>query len=275
MTPRMPRSLLVIPLALAICTCPSPARSQTEGADGKRCFNGYGYTLKGGEYRYTEHHEQTRHNGRVTTWDVSYVGDNGKIIATKHMDFSDHPTVPTYTLTMRDSGYKEGIIHSDGRWSMFRRESSQADQQTESFSIDGTMAADSGFNQLVQRKFDALMQGETIPFHFAAAGRQSVIDLRARRGDDTTFEGESAVVFVAELDMFLINFFVDSLKLTYNPDSKQLLEYRGIGNLHNARGDVYPVRVTYSSRMPPVAREHGAPKAACGALDHQTNGSQD
>ncbi len=94
-----------------------------------------------------------------------------------------------------------------------------------------------------------------------------MIKLRASQTGTTGFEGRQAVVFDAELDMFLVNFFVDSLKLTYDPDSKRLLEYRGIGNMHNDAGEVYPVRVTYASEMPEVARQAGAPPAECGSTD--------
>jgi|GEM_PF-1016654 len=271
MTPRFNTTTLGVLSALAICAGPAVAQSGdqagTAAQGDMRCFNGYGYTLKGGDYRYTEHHEQQRENGTITSWDVTYIGKGGEVIATKHLDFSDNPTVPTYTLEMADSGYSEGIEHTNGQWTMFRQKSADAKRQTKDFNVDGTIAADSGFDQLVQRQFGTIMQHESVSFRFAAAGRQSVIDLRAKRGDDTTFEGEPAVVFIAELDMFLINYFVDSLKLTYDPDSKQLLEYRGIGNLHNDSGEVYPVRVTYSSEMPSVARDNGAPEASCGSVE--------
>ena len=236
-------------------------------ADGARCFNGYAYTLQGDDYRYTEHHEQQRSNGRITTWDVDYIGSNGEPIAHKHMDFNASDTVPTYTLEIPANGYREGIRRDGEQWVMFRRDSADAPEKTKPFSIKAPMAADSGFDMLVRENFDRLAAGETVPFNFAAAGRQAVIKLRASQPGTTEFEGRQAVVFDAELDMFLVNFFVDSLKLTYDPDSKRLLEYRGIGNMHNDAGEVYPVRVTYASEMPEVARQAGAPPAECGSTD--------
>lgn len=234
--------------------------------NGLTCFNGYAYTLEGGDYRYTEHHEVKRVNGRITTWNVTYVGTDGQTVATKHMDFSDNQTVPTYDLTMADSGYQEGITHDNGSWRMYRQESTGADKQTKTFQIDRPMAADSGFNQLVQQHFDALQSGKTVPFKFAAAGRQAVVDLKAHKTGRTIFENKPAVNFKAELDMFLVHWFVDSLKLTYNPKTQRLLEYRGIGNIQNSQGNVYSVRVSYYSQMPKVAKQHGAPAAACGSI---------
>lgn len=247
---------LVTPAAFA-----QPRSAETDG--GKLCFNGYAYTLQGGEYRYTEHHEQQRSNGHVTSWDVDFIGADGKQIASKHLEFGDSRTVPTYTLEITADGYREGIRRDGDQWQMFRQKNADATEETKPFSIEPPMAADSGFDMLVRENFDTLSAGKNVAFKFAAAGRQAVINLRASKSGTTQFEGKKAVVFDAELDMFLVNFFVDSLKLTYDPDSKRLLEYEGIGNMHNDAGDVYPVRVTYASEMPEVAEKAGAPAPAC------------
>ncbi len=235
----------------------------TAQAQDKRCFNGYAYTLEQGAFRYIEHHEQTRVDDKAVQWDTTYYNPDGDVIATKHMDFSDNDTVPVYTLEMSGGGYEEGIRHDDG-WTMFRRAGENAEVETKAFEIEPPMAADSGFHPLLQKHFDELMAGQTLAFRFAAAGRQSVIDLRAKRIDDTTFENEKAVVFRAELDMMLVNYFVDSLALTYDPDSKRLLEYRGVGNIQNDEGEVYPVRVSYYSATPEAAEGAGVPTSCTG-----------
>ena len=240
--------------------------AQADAASGPRCFNGYAYTLQGGEYRYTEHHEQQRSNGKITSWDVDYVGADGESIAHKHLEFGASDTVPTYTLEIPAEGYREGIRRDGDNWVMFQRDSADAPEKTKSFSINPPMAADSGFDMLVRENFDPLVAGETVPFNFAAAGRQAVVKLRAEQTGTTQFEGKEALVFDAELDMFLVNFFVDSLQLTYDPESRRLLEYRGIGNMHDDAGKVYPVRVTYASEMPGEAKQAGAPAAGCGSV---------
>ncbi|MDA3920668.1 MAG: hypothetical protein PF501_08315 [Salinisphaera sp.] len=265
MTVRRFSALLLVGLVTSGTAMAQPDDSHVKN-NGLTCFNGYGYTLKGGDYRYTEHHQVRRVNGKITTWNVTYVGARGKILATKHLDFAASQTVPTYTLKMTGSGYQEGITHHNGQWTMFRQQSADADRRTKNFQIDQPMAADSGFNQLVQEHFQALQSGKTIPFKFAAAGRQAVVDLKAFKTGTTTFEGKPAVNFKAELDMFLVNLFVSSLKLTYSPQTHRLLEYRGIGNIQNDNGKVYPVRVSYYSKMPAIARKDGAPAASCGSV---------
>lgn len=256
-------------LSVAARAAPAPTDTHWQPVrvndNGLTCFNGYAYDAKSGDYRYTEHDRVRRVNGRITTWDMTYIGRNGQLLGRKHMDFSANPTVPVYTLTMAGSGYEEGIRHTQHGWTMFRRQAAGKPVQSRAFSITPPMAGDSGFNALVQAHFDELQNGEVLHFKFVAAGRQSVLDLKAQKTGDTTYAGQPAVQFKAELDMFLINLFVGSLKLTYDPNSHRLLQYQGIGNLRNAHGHVYAVRVNYQVSMPPVARQHGAPAPGCNA----------
>ncbi len=231
--------------------------------NGTTCFDGYAYSLDSGNYRYTAHNEQTRKNGKLTHWQVTYVGRQGQVIARKTLNFTANQTVPTYKMTVPQSGYMEGIRHSGSRWWMVRREKQGAKAKRKSFKIKRPIAGDAGFNTLVKQHFAALQSGKTLKFRFVAAGKLSVINLKAFKAGTTTFDGQKAVVFKAELNMFLIHFLVGSLKLTYNPDTHRLLEYRGIGNVHNKQGNTYSVRVDYDPTMPAVARQHGAPAPGC------------
>lgn len=250
------KRILVILLFAVLCAAQAQAQAQAQARPDqttRRCFNGYAYTLESGEFRYVEHHEQVLFNGQPIRWYVTYLNPQGEVIATKEMYFKADDTVPVYTFRIPADGYVEGIRHENGVWTMFRREGEHAEMETETFEVTAPMAADSGFHPLVQKYFDELMAGKTLDFRFAVAGNQSVIDMTAEKIGTTTFEGEPAVVFRASLDMFFISWFVDPLLLTYDPQTERLLEYRGIGNMHNAQGEVYPVRVSYYTEVPEVA----------------------
>lgn len=236
-------------LIAAICML---AASGAAAANSPReCFTGYASNLESGAFVYTEHHQRTYKNGRPVEWQVTYRTPEGEVMARKTLDFSANRFVPTYQLKIPDEGYREGIERTEeGGWRMFRRETTNAARDTRSFKVNKNTAADSGFDPFVKGHLNTLMTGETVTFSFGVAGRQSVVDMKARRIDDTTFEGERAVQFKASLDMFLVNWFVDSIKLTYDPDTRALLEYRGISNMHNEAGDTYPVRVSYYSEPP-------------------------
>lgn len=246
--------------------------NQEAHKNGLTCFNGYAYALQSGDYRYTEHHEVKREDGHITTWNVTYIGPNGHVLAKKHMDFSDWPTVPVYRMTMHDSGYEEGIRHrqDQDQWTMFKRNPSQAEKQTTTFSIDPPMAAESGINQLVKEHFDSLQSGRTIHFKLPAPNRQAVLSLKMYKAGATTFEDRPAIKIKADLDMFLITWLVSPLQLTYDLKTERLLESRGIGDIHNKNGETYSVRVIYADQMPEAAKAHGAPAANCGSISGQS-----
>lgn len=220
----------------------------------RHCFTGYAYHLDSGEFAYTEHHEQIREDGRAIDWRVTYRAPDGEVIATKTMDFSHDRFVPEFELRHVDSGDMEGIRREgDDDWRMVERDGPESETRVEPFAVGPDTAADSGFHPFVQAHFQRLLAGDTLRFRFAVAGSLKVLDMRARRIDGTTFEGEPAVRLRAELDMFLINWFVDGLVLTYDPEDRRLLEYRGISNMQDAEGERYPVRVSYYSEKPPEA----------------------
>lgn len=252
------------PLAFAATPAAGPP-SQPPDDSPDSCFTGYAYHLASGEFAYTEHHRQWLKDGNLVYWKVTYRAPGGDVIARKTLAFPVSDYVPVYEMTILASGYMEGIRHDESGWRMVLRKREGAALQTQAFELEPPMAGDSGFHPYVQARFSDLMAGDTVEFKFVVSGRQSVVDMQAFRIDDTTFEGEPAVQFRAELDMFLVNWFVDPLELVYDPDSKRLLEYRGIGNMHNAKGEAYPVRVSYYTEVPPEAKGIAEYVGACGA----------
>lgn len=240
-----------IPAIIVLLLAPlTPALAETSTS----CFVGYAYHLESGEFAYTETHHLTLKNGDPTTWNVTYRDPEGATIALKQMDFTAHPFVPVYRLEILGEGYVEGIGHDDG-WTMYRRDSADAALHTKAFAVQASIAGDAGFHPFVQAHFDELMAGDTVHFSFVVAGRLSVIDMQAYRIEDTTFEGQPAVQIKAELDSWLLNWIVNPIILVYDPQSKKLLEYRGISNMHDAHGETYPVRVSYYSEPPPEASQ--------------------
>ena len=59
-----------------------------------------------------------------------------------------------------------------------------------------------------------------------------------------------AVQFKIELDS-LLRLLVDDLQLTYEPEARRLVAYRGISNVHNpATGKPYNARIVYTDQAP-------------------------
>ena len=215
-----------------------------------KTFVGYGYDLKSDEFRYTEHHTQTLEDGKVVDWQVKYRTPNGELLAEKWLKPGANPAVPEYELSVKTNGYVEGIRRIDDNTIELKRQKAGEDSaDTKTISHDASACADSGFDAYLRQNWDRALSGKKLKFDFIAAGRLADYGFKAKRIDDTTFEGKPAVRFEVSLASFL-GVFIDSLELTYDPDSKKLLEYRGIGNMPGDDDKVYPVRVSYFSARP-------------------------
>ena len=222
-------------------------------------FYGYGYDLQTGKYLYTEVYREDIDQGHWLSGHTSYYDVDGKRLGEKTLNFAADPYVPVYTLTLPGVGYSEGIskVSPDGV-EMFK-ESRDKGRQTGRVDKVVPMAADSGFHSYLYDHMPELVAGKTLKFTFAAAGQLDSYSFRARKIGDTQFEGKPAIQLKVEPDS-LLRLLVDPLILTYDPQSRHLLEYRGISNVINpATGKPYNIRMSYFSKPPDDAPKNLPP----------------
>ncbi|WP_028080440.1 hypothetical protein [Solimonas soli] len=232
---------------LAACAwLPLPACAQPENLK----FYGYAYELASGRYLYTEVHDQRVDNGHWRGGIIRYYAPDATLLGEKSLDFSRDPYVPLYRFDMRADGYFEAITHVAGEVTLQRRRSRQDALREKAVAHTSPMCADAGFHALLRAHFDELMTGKAFNFRFAVAGNLDSYKFRAQRDTDTRFEGRAAVRFRVEPDSML-RWFVDPLLVTYDPHTRRLLEYRGVGNVPDpASGKPHVVRIAYYSQPP-------------------------
>lgn len=213
-------------------------------------FYGYAYDLKSGQYLYTEVHEQTIDGERWLGGRIRYFSPQAQPIADKTLDFSRDPYIPLYRLKLQ-SGYEEAISDVSAREVVAqKREQAGAKLQDGRITRAAPDCADSGFHPFVRDHFAELLSGKTLSFNFIVAGNLDRYRFRASRLADAQFDGRKVVRFRVEPDSML-RYFVDALEVSYEPQTRQLLEYRGISNLHDpATGKPYVARIAYTSKPP-------------------------
>jgi hypothetical protein len=223
------------------------------GARGVRAedlkFYGYAYDLKSGKYLYTEVYHEVAENGRWVSGTTRYYAPDGRLLGDKTLNFTSDPYIPLYTMKLFDEDYIEGILKVDMHGiDLFKVRRGQRKEKV--VDKDGLVAADAGFHPLIIAHFDSLAAGAPLKFTFAAAGLQNTFRFVAKKSGDTEFEGRPAVQFRLEPDSVL-RLFNDPLLLTYDPDDKRLLEFRGISNVHDpSTGKAYNARIEYYSKPP-------------------------
>lgn len=230
-------------LGLLLMTLNAAAASET------RRFYGYAFDLASDRYLYTEVHEQVIENGRWVRGSIRYYDPDNRLIGEKSLDFSSNPTIPVYTLRLPGQGYEEGIrsVSSD-LINVYKI--SEGRTREKALVNSPPMAADSGFHNLVVAEFERLLRGETVRFTFGVAGNLDSFRFRARKEADVSFEGRPAVRFKVEADS-LLRLVAPDLTIVYDPASRQLLDYRGVSNIHDpATGKAYNARIVYPDRPP-------------------------
>ncbi|NBY52327.1 MAG: hypothetical protein EBQ53_01255 [Betaproteobacteria bacterium] len=226
-------------------------------------FYGYATDLDSGKYLYTELHEQQVESGQVQTATITYFDASGRQVSKKTLDYRQNRTIPLFREEIPDQGYVEGIrAVSAGSLDLLKITREKGDQSRPLAIPKGVVAADSGFNHLIQDNLPKLLAGETVQFHLVVAGKLDAYHFRAKRVGDASFEGAPAALLRVEPDS-LLRLLVDPLDLVYDPVSRRLLEYRGVSNiLDPATSKVYKrVRISYSAKPPAEAKAPGLSSA--------------
>ncbi len=215
-----------------------------------RAFYGYAYDLHSGQYLYTEVHHQRIEGGRWIGGVIRYYDADGREIGVKHLDFRSDPYVPVYRMRLLRPDYAEAITDNGETIQVQRQVGGGGKVEREQLPHGEQTTADSGFHAFLLSHFDDLMRGDAVTFRMVVAGSLDAFKFRARRIEDTQFEERSAVRFKVELDS-LLRLLIDPLELTYDPQTHDLLEYRGISNLRDpASGKAYEARIAYYSKPP-------------------------
>jgi hypothetical protein len=115
--------------------------------------------------------------------------------------------------------------------------------------IDSSFVAGQGFDNFILKNFDTLSKGNEIKVSFIVV---RILDyykfLVSNRGKKNITENE--VSFKIELNSFFLNIIADPIIVTYDKKSKKLLEFRGLSNLNNEKGEKQDVVIKYSDSPP-------------------------
>lgn len=202
-------------------------------------------------YLYTEVHEQNlASDGAVLTGVTTYYDPQGREIARKTLDYRANRTVPVYRMDMPALGYAEGISSNTPQAVLFKRDRDQEARKTLPLG-DGLVAADAGFNHLLQDQLPALRKGDTLRFGLIVAGRTDSYRFRASKVDEQAMDGEPAMRILVEPDS-LLRVVVPAIALTYSLKDKRLLSYQGTSNiLDPSTSQVYKhISIVYGGKPP-------------------------
>jgi len=250
-----PQSLVMTAIAnTLVLLCSVILASPAFAAKEPRKFYGFAFDDATGKYLYTEVHQHIYDGDRWLSGSVRYFSPDNHLMGEKTLDFSKDPYIPVFRSKFPLEHYEEAVANLTPS-AIELEKLFEGKQQKVSIDRQPGMVADAGFNCYIVDHLADLSSGKTAQFAFVVAGQLDKYSFRLKKAGDGTVDGHPVIKIKGEPDSFL-RYLISPLQMTYDLQTKTLVEYRGTSNLHDPQsGKVYSaVRIVYPGK-PPV----GAP----------------
>ena len=203
---------------------------------------GYAEDARSGELIYIEEHERLVDNGQTVTHTIRYRDPQGEIFAEKQLEFGDDYQRPFFSMVDERRDYSEGLRDTDAGLEVFsyRRGDNRSAvlKQTD-------FVADAGFDRVVEKRWDELVNGKALKFDFLVPARSGTVKFRLKKTGMATYEGKPAVELTLAPANALVRWLVDPIVVLYDAQDKALLKYRGISNLRGPNYKNYDVVIHF------------------------------
>lgn len=232
-------ALILFPIVIGLAGTPN------EGLVPSTKYKGLAYDMNSNTIVYIENHEEIIENGNRIGLKTSYTEPSGKMIARRNVSFTNSETIPTFQTEDFRDGYLEGSELKGDSVRLYWRKNYESTMSEKTILLPGPAAVDAGFNNFVQRNWDDLMNGTKRQFNFGAPFALDYYGFRLHKIEKKTVGDRERVVIQCDIDNFFIRLFVTPIILTYDVQTRRLVEYEGISNINNEHGKSYFVKIVY------------------------------
>lgn len=224
-------------------------------------FIGHATDLDSDRLLYVETHRvQLDASAQYQEAEVQYRDAEGELIALKKLDYRPHVLRPQLAFEDKRDGSRLRVENQNARIALETEQGKQKSRDIVRFSREDLVIVDAGFDRMVRKYWQNLLDGETIYFEFLALSRSSLVSFKLLQKSLDSGHMELAIVPTN----WLVNMLMDPIELRYERDSKRLMEYRGVTNIRaweqgKLSEDNYHARIRYEYR--PVAETASVPVA--------------
>ncbi|MGO1500875.1 MAG: hypothetical protein ACTHWH_06280 [Marinobacter sp.] len=188
-------------------------------------------SCESGMFRPLKHLVEYRHSGAE------------KIFATKRLDYSQSAVRPTMNYQQPDFQESLEVTYPDSGSVAIKWQQPDGDTKRSSVEISENMVVDAGFNSLVRRDWDKIVNGEQIEFRFLAPTRGTDYALVFEPTDNPNIKADYVVQI--RPDSFVLDFLMDPITLGYN-EKGALTAYSGLTNVRENANKNYTATILYT-----------------------------
>ena len=192
-----------------------------------------------GELVYRERHSVTSEGGQVMTSLTEYFSPAGQLLATMESDYSRNLSMPTYVFDDLRRGYREGLRDEDGEYIIFKK-AKDGEEETEAITNTQDVFSCQGWHYYLVNNL-AVLERDNVELNLILPSELKAFPFEIQR---VRSEGDR-VEAVLKLNHWLFRYFAPTLQLVYDSKSRKLVEYRGISNILDSKGDRQDVRIVY------------------------------
>ncbi|MEQ9363909.1 MAG: hypothetical protein RIF32_06690 [Leptospirales bacterium] len=212
-------------------------------------FRGNARDLESGKFLYSENHAEFRSNGKHTHSIVTYRDADGKAFARKRITFTKSTSQPDFRMEDFRDGYVEGAtLLGDSRFQFFKRSKKGAELEKGVVKIASPGVIDGGFDYFIRENFDSLAAGQAQTVNFGVSARFTYFSFVISKTGDLKRQGRDAVRFKLAPQNFILRQLIEPLYITYDRESRRLLEYTGYTNIDDGtqNGRNFEARIVFS-----------------------------
>lgn len=219
--------------------------SNTSASTNKFSFTGVAYDIKSNQILYHENHTVLLNDQlEYKTVSVQYIDNTGQVFANKALDFTNNSLSPNLIFNDTRAGSSVNVISENNMLKInYQGVSDSADAMIE---VMPMMVVDAGFDQMLLKYWNSLLDQKPFDFQFLAPTRGEFIDFTLT----SVFQDQSIVRFRLNPSNFILQLLVDPIMLTYDRNTKRILIYEGLTNIEEAKegkitGSYYTARIEY------------------------------
>ncbi len=251
------KSLIGIYILTALAANQALAASPPEGIENAdlpaETFQvvGSAFSLGDGQLLYREYHYYSKD---LLDHRVIYRSPDDEPVADKTLDYRSGFTTPSFV--QQDELYPQLIdvkLQEDRLSIKYVQKGDSPEKKTLKAKVP--LVIDAGFDYFVRENWQSLIDtGKSMDFYYPAPTRLSLMELRMQHQpcSEEIRPGEevSAECFTITSANWLIRVLIDPIEIAYDPQTQQLLRFRGLGNVFDSGGSGMKVDIQYCYPQP-------------------------
>lgn len=201
-------------------------------------------------FGFREEHRETFRDGRHAATKTNFLSQDGKVFASRELDFRRFSSKPDYIFKDLRNGYEEGARVGASSIRVHFKDSDKAELRSKDIQVPEPCIINGGLGGFVKQHWTDLLAGKRVGFNMVIPARldffRFVAYVDAKRSIPAKeAAGRAHKAVVIEPQSSMLRMLLPAIVLFYDVKSLRMIRYQGISNVADPKGRSLRVRVDY------------------------------